>query len=192
MDTTQDPRPLYLLALGQLEKLIAEVTPEALGRPTPCTEYDLRQLLGHVVGGVHRLAYIGEGGIAHDVAAATGDQPDDGWPAALGRARARVTAAWADDAKLDRPSVAPWGEVPGRAVLGGYIVEAVTHSWDIARALGSSLVLDGPLAETALSIARAVLPPGSRDETIPFADERTAPEGADAATRLAAWLGREA
>ncbi|MFF2038966.1 TIGR03086 family metal-binding protein [Kitasatospora sp. NPDC058170] len=191
MDTTQDPRPLYLLALGQLEKLIAEVTPEALGRPTPCTEYDLRQLLGHVVGGVHRLAYIGEGGLAHDVVAATGEQPDDGWPAALDRARARVTAAWADDAKLDRPAVAPWGEVPGRAAVGGYVMETVTHAWDIARALGSDLVLDEQLAGTALAIARAVLPPEPRGGAVPFGEARTAPEGADAATRLAAWLGRE-
>ncbi|MFE2720897.1 TIGR03086 family metal-binding protein [Kitasatospora sp. NPDC059327] len=191
MDTTQDPRPLYLLALGQLEKLIAEVTPEALGRPTPCTAYDLRQLLSHVVGGVHRLAYIGEGGRAEDVVAATDELADDAWPAALGRARARAVAAWADDAKLDRPAVAPWGEVPGRAALGGYVMETVTHSWDIARALGSRLALDERLALTALSIAEAVLAPEHRGGPVPFGPVRPAPAGADAYTRLAAWLGRE-
>ncbi|MEV0531759.1 TIGR03086 family metal-binding protein [Kitasatospora sp. NPDC050463] len=190
MDTTQDPRPLYLLALGQLEKLIAEVTPQALGRPTPCTEYDLRQLLSHVVGGVHRLAYMGEGGRAEDVVAATDELADDAWPAALGRARARAVAAWADDAKLDRPTVAPWGEVPGRAALGGYVMEAVTHSWDIARALDSRLALDEQLALTALAIAEAVLPPESRGGPVPFGTVRPAPADADAYTRLAAWLGR--
>ncbi len=75
MDTTQDPRPLYLLALDQLEKLIAEAAPETLDRPTPCTEYDLRTLLSHVVGGVHRLAYMGEGGHCEDVAAAPANSP---------------------------------------------------------------------------------------------------------------------
>lgn len=60
MTSVQDARPQYLLALGQLEKLFAEITPEALDRPTPCTEFTLRQLLGHVVGGVHRFAYLGE------------------------------------------------------------------------------------------------------------------------------------
>ncbi|MEU6232453.1 TIGR03086 family metal-binding protein [Kitasatospora sp. NPDC047058] len=191
MDTTQDPRPLYLLALGQLEKLIAEVTPDALGRSTPCTEYDLRQLLGHVVGGVHRFAYIGEGGRAEDVVAATGDLPDDAWPAAFARARARATAAWADDAKLDRPSFAPWGEVPGRAAVGGYVMEVVTHSWDIARALRSGTALDEQLAEVALGIALAVLPADRRGGPVPFGEVRPAPAGADAYTRLAAWLGRE-
>ncbi|MFB7615253.1 TIGR03086 family metal-binding protein [Kitasatospora sp. NPDC056181] len=191
MDTTQDPRQPYLLALGQLEKLIGEVTPETLGRPTPCTEYDLRQLLGHVVGGMHRLAYIGEGGRAEDVPAATGDLADDAWPAAFDRARARVTAAWADDAKLDRPSFAPWGEVPGRAAVGGYVMEAVTHSWDIARTLGSGLALDERLAEGALAAATAILPAENRGGPVPFGPVRPAPADADATTRLAAWLGRE-
>ncbi|WP_395296316.1 TIGR03086 family metal-binding protein [Kitasatospora hibisci] len=191
MDTTQDPRPLYLLALGQLEKLITEVTPATLDRPTPCEEYDLRQLLSHVVGGVHRLAYIGEGGRAEDVVAATGDLADDAWPAAFERARARVTAAWSDDAKLDRPSFAPWGEVPGRAAVGGYVMEAVTHSWDIARALGSGLTLDEELGRAALAVAEFVLPAENRGGPVPFGAVRPAPADADATTRLAAYLGRE-
>ncbi|MFB6891766.1 TIGR03086 family metal-binding protein [Kitasatospora sp. NPDC056327] len=191
MDTTQDPRPLYLLALDQLEKLFAEAGPEHLDRPTPCPAYDLRALLGHVVGGIHRLAYVGEGGRSEDVVAATGDQPDDGWPAALGRARARVTAAWAEDAKLDRPAAAPWGEVPGRAAVGGYVLETVTHSWDIARALGTALPLDERLAEAALAVALAVVPAEPRGGAVPFGPVRPAPAGAGAAARLAAHLGRE-
>ncbi|CAN3980506.1 TIGR03086 family metal-binding protein [Kitasatospora purpeofusca] len=191
MDTTQDPRPLYLLALDQLEKLIAEAAPETLDRPTPCTEYDLRTLLGHVVGGVHRLAYMGEGGHCEDVSAATGELPDDGWPAALGRARARVTAAWAEDAKLDRPTSAPWGEVPGRAAVGGYVLETVTHAWDIARALDTEPPLEERLAEAALGIALAVLPAEPRGGAVPFGPVRTAPDGAGPYTRLAAYLGRE-
>ncbi|MFE6870373.1 TIGR03086 family metal-binding protein [Kitasatospora sp. NPDC057692] len=192
MDTAQDPRPLYLLALDQLEKLIAEIGPESLERPTPCTEYDLRALLGHVVGGIHRLAYTGEGGYCLDVAAATGELPDDGWPAALGRARARVTAAWADDAKLDRPTSAPWGEVPGRNAVGGYVLETVTHSWDIAHALGTGLPLDERLAEAALAIALVALPAGPRGDGVPFGPALPAPADADPYTRLAAHLGRAA
>lgn len=189
-DTTQDPRPLHLLAVGQLEKLFAEVTPQDLDRPTPCAEFDLRQLLSHTVGGLHRLAYLGEGGQAQDVAAATGGIPDDGWPAALQRARARVEAAWADDAALDRPTVAPWGEVPGRAAVGGYVLEAVAHSWDIARALDSTLPLDEVLGGAALGIARSVLAPERRGGEVPFGEVQPAPADADVYTRLAAWLGR--
>ncbi|MEV7772344.1 TIGR03086 family metal-binding protein [Kitasatospora sp. NPDC086791] len=190
MNAVQDARPQYLLALDQLEKLIATITPADLDRPTPCTEFTLRQLLNHVVGGVHRLAYMGEGGRAADIVPAIEDPSDQGWPAALGRARARATTAWADDAKLGRPTSAPWGEVPGGAAVGGYLMEAVTHTWDIATSLGNGFVLDDALAHSALGIAQAVLPPEARGEGVPFGRVEPVAEDADVHTRLAAWLGR--
>ncbi|RKT18115.1 uncharacterized protein (TIGR03086 family) [Streptomyces sp. 1114.5] len=190
MTAVQDARPQYLLALDQLEKLVATITPADLERPTPCTEFTLRQLLNHVVGGIHRCAYLGEGGRSQDIVPAIEDPGDDGWPAALGRARARATAAWAQDAKLGRPTVAPWGEVPGAMVVGGYVMEAVTHSWDIAQALDSGFARDDALAHTALAIAEVVLPPESRVEGVPFAEVQPVAEDADVHARLAAWLGR--
>ncbi|MFF7457343.1 TIGR03086 family metal-binding protein [Kitasatospora sp. NPDC008115] len=190
MDTAQDPRPLYQLALDQLEKLFSEAGPEKLDRPTPCTEYDLRALLDHVVGGVHRLAYTGEGGLSNDVAAATGGVPDDGWPAALGRARARVTTAWAEDAKLDRPTSVPWGELSGREAVGSYVLETVIHSWDVARALGTDHTLDEALGEAALAIALAMMPAEPRGGAVPFGPVQPVPAGAGAYTRLAAHSGR--
>ncbi|MFJ6616162.1 TIGR03086 family metal-binding protein [Kitasatospora sp. NPDC091335] len=190
MSAVQDARPQYLTALDQLEKLFATITPADLDRPTPCTEFTLRQLLDHVVGGIHRFAYMGEGGRAQDVLAGIEDPSDEGWPAALGRARARVTAAWADDARLGRPAVAPWGEVPGAAAVGGYLMEVATHSWDIATALGNGFALDDDLARAALAVARSVMPAGQRPPGAPFGDARPAPEDADAQTELAAWLGR--
>ncbi|MFJ6380557.1 TIGR03086 family metal-binding protein [Kitasatospora sp. NPDC092039] len=190
MTAVQDARPQYQTALDQLEKLFATVTPADLGLPTPCTEFTLRQLLNHVVGGMHRFAYMGEGGRAGDVVAAVEDPSDEGWPAALGRARARVTAAWADDAKLGRPTVAPWGEVPGAIAVGGYLMELVTHSWDIATALGGGFALDDDLSRTALGIAQSVLPDGQRPPGGPFGDVRPVAEDADVHTRLAAWMGR--
>ncbi|WP_030061135.1 MULTISPECIES: TIGR03086 family metal-binding protein [Streptomyces] len=192
MTAVQDARPQYLLALDQLEKLFAVITPADLDRPTPCTEFTLRQLLNHVVGGIHRFAYLGEGGRAEDIVAAIEDPGDDGWPAALGRARARAAAAWAEDAKLGRPTAAPWGEVPGAMVVGGYVMETVTHTWDIARALDGGFALDDTLAHTALAIAELVLPRESRVEGVPFGEVQPVAEDADVHTRLAAWLGRTA
>ncbi|MFI2608729.1 TIGR03086 family metal-binding protein [Kitasatospora sp. NPDC018619] len=190
MTALQDARPQYRTALDQLEKLFATVTPADLGRPTPCTEFTLRQLLNHVVGGIHRFAYMGEGGLSQDTVAAVEDPSDTGWPAALGRARARVTAAWAQDAKLGRPTGAPWGEVPGAVAVGGYLMELVTHSWDIARSLDTGFVLDDGLAAAALGIAEIVLPAGQRGPDVPFGPVREVAADADVHTRLAAWMGR--
>ncbi|MFG2820210.1 TIGR03086 family metal-binding protein [Kitasatospora sp. NPDC048365] len=191
MDATSfDPRPNYLRALDQLEKLLQQVTPEQLDRATPCSEYTLRELLSHTVGGVHRIAYVGEGGHSQDVPAATGEVGDGEWAATLGRARERAVAAWADDTKLDRPSAVPWGTVPGRFALGGYIMEAVTHTWDIAQVVAPATAFDDELALGALAIAQQVLPADQRDENVPFGPVRPAPADATPTTRLAAWLGR--
>ncbi|MFE0463904.1 TIGR03086 family metal-binding protein [Kitasatospora sp. NPDC058965] len=186
-----DPRPLYTRTLDQLEKVFAAVTPADLDRPTPCTEFDLRALLGHVIGGIHRIAYIGEGGRALDLAP-TVDRVDDGdWGGALDRARTRWTAAWADDAELARIVEVPWGEMPGAIALGGYVMEGVTHAWDAAQVVAPELVLDEELAEIALGMAHQALPAERSREGIPFGPVREVPAEAGAYLRLAGWLGRE-
>ncbi|GAA4997683.1 TIGR03086 family metal-binding protein [Kitasatospora paranensis] len=185
-----DPRPLYLRAVTQLEKVAAGVTPDLLDRPTPCTAYDLRTLLGHTAGGIHRIAYVGEGGLWLDVPAAGGEIEDGDWAGAFGRARARWTAAWQDDAKLDLAVEVPWGRVPAPAAIGGYVMEAVTHTWDIARVIAPGTELDEELATIVLGIAHQVLPADDRGPDMPFGPVRPAPEGAGANDRLAAWLGR--
>ena len=43
-----------------------------------------------------------------------------------------MAAVWADDAVLDELVTVPWGRVPGRAAVWGYIREALVHGWDLA------------------------------------------------------------
>ncbi|WP_406838992.1 TIGR03086 family metal-binding protein [Streptomyces sp. AHU1] len=188
---TMDPRPLYARAAAQIASLIATVRPERLESPTPCAEFDVRLLLSHMVGGTRRIAVIGAGGDGLALPPFADGVPDDGWSAAYDEARDRVRAGWADDARLDATVRAPWGEVPGRIALAGYVMEAVTHTWDLSEALGQPLGLDPELAEFALTIAGRVLPDeGREDPELPFGAVAPTPEGADAYGRLAAWTGR--
>lgn len=190
MDTTTDPRPLLDRASGQLARLIAAVPAGRLDGPTPCEDFDVRALLGHLIGGADGASAIGETGRV-DVLTPVLDVPDDGWSAAYATARDRLAAAWADDAKLDMPLTVPWGTMPGRAYLfSGCVLEMTAHAWDLSRALGSPLPLDPELAECALEWAHRALPAERRGEGTPFDPVRPAPEDADAYDRLAAWLGR--
>lgn len=191
MNTTTDPRPLFARATGQLAGLVAAVPVERLGDPTPCEEFDIRALLAHLVGGLNAGAVLGETGEPRRIAPAAADVPDDDWAAAYEAGRARLAAAWADDAKLDMPVSVPWGEMPGRAYLSsGCVLETVAHTWDLSQALGHPLPLDQELGEYALQWARQALTADRRGEGVPFGPVQPAPEGADAYARLAAWLGR--
>ncbi|MGW4027770.1 TIGR03086 family metal-binding protein [Streptomyces sp. NPDC004838] len=192
MDRMNDPRPQYERAADQFAELLKTVTPDRLGDPTPCSEYDVRALLSHVVGGTHRIALVGEGGEATTAPARVDGVGDEGWGDAYVEARRRFAEAWADDAKLGLEVTVPWGRVPGAAALGGYVMETVAHTWDLSRALGHPMPLDQSLAEAVLPAARAMLPAGGpRGGEVPFEAVREAPAGADAYERLAAWLGRE-
>ncbi|MFI6566712.1 TIGR03086 family metal-binding protein [Streptomyces sp. NPDC050534] len=186
-----DPRPVYARATEQAAALIGTVRPEQLNGPTPCAEFDVRALLGHVVGGTRRIAVVGEGGDGMAVRPVTDGVKDDGWPAAYEEVRTRVLDAWAGDDRMEAPVRVPWGEVPGRAALSGYVMELVTHTWDLSESLGHPLELDQELAEFALATARRVLPDPDRDADTPFATAQSAPEEADSYGQLAAWLGRK-
>ncbi|GHD71912.1 MULTISPECIES: TIGR03086 family metal-binding protein [Streptomyces] len=186
-----DPRPLYTRATEQIAALVATVRPEQLAGPTPCAEFDVRTLLSHIAGGTRRIAVVGAGGDGMAVRPFLDGVEDDRWSAAYDEVRTEVQKSWADDARLDALVTVPWGEAPGRIALSGYVMEAVTHTWDLSESLGRPLALDPELAEFALGIARRVLPDERRDdEELPFDSAVPAPEGADAHGRLAAYLGR--
>ncbi|MFG2884389.1 TIGR03086 family metal-binding protein [Streptomyces sp. NPDC048297] len=186
-----DPRPVYTRATAQAAALIATARPPQLTGPTPCTEFDVRALLGHIVDGTRRIAVVGEGGDGFAVEPIADGIADDGWAKAYDEARVRVLKAWASDERMTSMVRVPWGEVPGHAALSGYVMEIVTHTWDLAEGLGHPFELDPELAGFALDTARRQLPDSRpRDAGTPFDDRREAAEGAGIHERLAAWMGR--
>jgi uncharacterized protein (TIGR03086 family) len=114
-----------------------------------------------------------------------------GWLAAYRAAAARAEAAWADDAKLDALVEVPWGKVPGRIAVSGYVQEILAHGWDLATATGQPTELDPELASWVLALARRILPPEPRGGEVPFGPVIEVPPDAGPYARLAAWLGRQ-
>jgi uncharacterized protein (TIGR03086 family) len=186
-----DPRELLFAAADQAVALVGLVTPDRLAAPTPCDEYDVRHLTGHLVAVLRRIGYVAGGGHAFDVPSIVLDLPDDGWrPAARANAE-DLRAAWADDAVLDRVLRLPWGEVPGRGAALAYVQELTTHSWDLATALGRADVLNPALAEVALAAATRFVPAQPRGGPIPFEAPVEIADDAPVYDRLVAWLGRD-
>lgn len=187
---TPDPRPLLATALDQTERLVGGTRSDQLAEPTPCTDFDVRTLLGHVLAVLRRAAHVGRGGDAFEVPQVITDVHD--WTAAFGRARAAVDAVWDDDALLDTTFTVPWAATtPGRDALTVWTQELAAHGWDLARATGRTSELDPALGDAALEIAQRYIPEQPRGGQIPFGPVMPVAAGADGYTRLAGYLGRE-
>lgn len=187
---TTDPRPLYDRALLWVRNLIDAVGPDQLSDPTPCPEFDVRALLGHLVATVDRARVIGEGGPPFSVPSVVIGVSDDGWAEAHRTATDRMWAVWRDDAKLDAPVTAPWGTIPGRAAIWGYLNEALVHGWDLAIATGQDPEAEPDLALAALAGAEQKIPAAHRGAGVPFGPVVEPAANAGPTERLANWSGR--
>jgi uncharacterized protein (TIGR03086 family) len=165
-------------------RVLARVTDDQLDAPTPCTEWTVRDLVGHVIAGNQRVAtgaaWHAQGG--EDVAeliALHGSSAED------------AHAAFASSGGLDRTYELSLGSIPGSMVVGMRATDALVHAWDLARATGQSTSdIDEELAAELLAAARERVRPELRGPGKPFADEQPCGPGASASDRLAAFLGR--
>lgn len=179
-------------ALAQAQEIaagvLANVTSDHLDLPTPCDNWNVSQLIDHMVGTQHWARAVidsqeptetGEGASAGDFNAAFAD------------AAGRNLASFRADGAMERIVDAGFGEMPAIALLGLATTDTFAHAWDLATATGQDDDLDADLAVALLAGAKRTLPPAFRsEEGSIFKPEQTAPDGANAARQLAAFLGR--
>ena len=202
-----DPRPLFAAATTTATEVIAAVRGDQLSNPTPCTEYDVRQLLRHLVGVLPRVTAMGRGDDPMRVATPEIDtMADDDVLPAWRAAVAQATAAWADESALERTIVLPWATDTGAAALLGYVSEITVHTWDVAHATGQTPAWNAQAVENAYALMRNWLPGEGRAEIFAevrkkmgpaaaaapdaFAEVVPVPDDAPLIDRLVAWNGR--
>ncbi|MBW0117579.1 TIGR03086 family metal-binding protein [Pseudonocardia abyssalis] len=186
-----DPRPYYAQALAWVRDLMAAVPADRLDDPTPCSAYDVRALLGHLVATVGRARVIGEGGDPGTEPVVVTGVPDDGWADAYAAAAERMWPVWRAAGMLDREVVAPWGTAPGRTAVWAYLNETLVHGWDLAVATGQPAEFADPaVAEQVLAAVADLIPAGTRGGPVPFAAVVASRPDAGPTERLANWSGR--
>ena len=184
---SDDARTTFDHAVALATAVIGRVSPNQLGNPTPCPEFDVQDLLGHMVTVLRRVAALGRG---EDPLGAEVPAPvESGFAAAWLRAVREVEAAWADDAVLSRTMRLPEAEMSGAATLVGYLNEVTVHTWDLANATGQRPAWDPQVLSLAFDAIR-FLPATNREPY--FADAVPVAEDAPLIDRLVAWNGRRA
>jgi uncharacterized protein (TIGR03086 family) len=184
-----DPRLAFASAVATAGPVIDAVRLDQMTLPTPCADFDVRALLGHLEFVLRRIAAIGRDEDPFSVTERH-DVPDTGWLAAWIEAAHEVQAAWTDPAILDQPRTLPWMVMPGRAALAVYTSEVVIHTWDLARATGQHPVWDDDVVALASATMEMAIPSAERPAEVPFADAVSVPADASAIDRLVSWTGR--
>ena len=138
---------------------IAEgVTDEQLSAPTPCPEYAVRNLLGHLVGLTGAFRDAGRKDLGPHLDQDPGSVvPDIGpeWRAALPKLLDELVEAWRDPAAWEGMTRAGGIDLPGAVAGAVALDELVVHGWDLARATGQAYAPD----EASLKVAQGLLTP---------------------------------
>ena len=191
MTDAQDPRPLLRSSFEQSIHLVGAVVPDQFGNPTPCADFDVRTLIGHMAFAASRIAAAGRRDTLPDDGPAITGVSDGDWPDVFENMARDAIEAWANDAALEGEIELPFGTFPAAVVAMIYAQEQVTHGWDLAVATGQVPKLDPALAEAVLPIVQQMIPADVRGGEMPFEAVIEVPPTASVYDRLAAYLGRQ-
>jgi uncharacterized protein (TIGR03086 family) len=180
---------MYERALNQTGEVVRNTSGDQLGDSTPCTEWDVRALLNHVIAGCVTFAAGGSGErveMTSDTDHLGQDHVD-----AYERAAKSALEAFSAPGALERNFALPWGDTPGSAALGIALADATVHGWDLAKATGQPATIDDDIAESLYQMVTQMLAPkGSFPRQTAFKEPVVVGEDASSTDKLLAYLGR--
>ncbi len=186
---TSDVLDLYRRALGEFGARVHAVAPDQWGCPTPCKDWEVRNLVNHLVAeqlwvppllAGKRVADLGAGFATGDV---LGADPVAAWDAAADAA----AAAFAEPGALERTVHLSYADRPGGEYAREMMFDLVVHSWDLARGISGNETLDPALVE---AVYAALEPDTDLSATGQFDEPVPVPAESDEQTKLIAFTGR--
>jgi len=184
-----DIATLHRQALDATAVFVARVRPDQWDASTPCSDWDVRALLNHIVAGNWWASELAAGATIEAVGDRfDGDVLGDDATDAYRRSAAAAAAAFEAPGALEAPCAVSYGPVPGAVYAGHRFIDVLVHGWDLAVATGQDATIDPVLASACWDVVepQAELLRGSGM----FADGPTVRAADDDAYRLLAALGR--
>lgn len=135
-------------ALEETGLLVAGVRADQWGLPTPCTDWDVRALVNHIVAENLWVAPLVEGRSIAEVGNryegdVLGADPVDAYEASA----VACDAAFSSEGAMDAPIGVSYGPVPGADYCGHRLLDLLVHGWDLAVATGQEPALDPELVD---------------------------------------------
>ena len=139
-------------AVDEFRAHLAAVRTEQWTNPTPCTNWDVRYLVAHVVGGNRFASMVLDRRPAQDALTVVmgtqqlGADPLVDFDESTTRQRAGFRRVGALEALVSHPL----GDLSGERFLTMRVFDVAVHAWDLATALGRESTIDDALAEHVL------------------------------------------
>jgi uncharacterized protein (TIGR03086 family) len=172
--------------LAKDSELLGEVKPEQLGDPTPCSDYDVRTMVNHIVGWSQVFAAAANGRTFDgDPNAYEGQDP-----AADFQAIAKDMIAGWREGGVDRTVTMTGSEQPAEMVLNMTLMEYVTHGCDLAAGIGKPAPFSDAELATTLERGQVTLPEQYRGDGMPFGHIIDVPDDAPVLDRFLGFMGR--
>ena len=178
-------------AVAEFTRRVQAVADDQWNASTPCSDWDVRKLVQHVVYETKWTPPLLEGKTIQEVGDVfegdlLGDYPKVAWASAVEDASSAVN----EDEALDRIVHLSFGDFPGSEYISQVLSDFTIHSWDLARGIGTDERLDDELVEYVYSFlepqAEAWRSAGAFADAVEFAED------ADTQTKLLALTGRRA
>jgi uncharacterized protein (TIGR03086 family) len=133
----------FVLSSSGFEQRLRAVRSEQWSRPTPCTGWNVRQLVNHMTRGNLNYVRLLHGGSSADFLRlrdtdALGTDP----VGAYVRSVRECADAFAEAGALRRVLDYPLGRVTGQQALAVRTTDSTVHTWDLATAIGADDSLD--------------------------------------------------
>jgi uncharacterized protein (TIGR03086 family) len=138
-----DLAELFARSVDGFNVRVGQVEPDQWKAATPCTEWDVRALVNHVVGEqlwmppLFHGATIAEVGDRFD-----GDLLGDDPVATATRSADEARATVDQPGALDRTVNLSFGETPAREYVLQLLADHLVHAWDLSVAIGVDRLLD--------------------------------------------------
>lgn len=155
--------PHLQAAANDVQKRLDAVAADQWSSPTPCDEWTVQDLAGHLLGGALMPPILLAGGTKADVEAVRNSLIANPETAAadFAAATAKEQAAFANASSLDNVVDHPALAMPGSMMLMFKVADYLGHAWDLSRALNVDDTLDPGAVEALwaeLQPLAAILP----------------------------------
>lgn len=190
---TMDMHPRMARAAQALIDIASAVKPDQLTAPTPCGDWDVRDLVNHLIlwSGIRAArAARKEAPPADDPTNDSTDfTGDGGWADLLAKEISAAVAAWERPRAWEGDTGLAGGSLPASTIAGMIFGEYALHGWDLARATGQEFRCDDDVAAALLAYVEGMAEPGRQYGV--FGDAVPVPDDASVLDRALALSGRD-